>query len=108
MKPDGIWRGGASYPGKPDLSCHRALPPMTENRLDEEIPKREGAAGGRFTGSTEESGPMKPGNSVEDKTLRIGKGKTQAGCEQRRRVNPKPGCLDRVIGTGEVVNERWQ
>ena len=25
--------------------------------------------GGRFTGSTYEAGPMKPGNSVEDKTL---------------------------------------
>ncbi len=51
---------------------------------------------------------MKPGNSVEEKTLRIGKGETQAGCVQRRRVNPKPGCLDNVIGTGEAVDERWQ
>ncbi len=81
---------------------------MTENRLDEEIPKRGGTEGGRFTGSTEESGPMKPGNSVEEKTLRIGKGESQAGCVQRRRVNPKPGCLDNVIGTGEAVDERWQ
>ncbi len=81
---------------------------MTENRLDEEIPKRGGTEGGRFTGSTEESGPMKPGNSVEEKTLRIGKGKSQAGCVQRRGVNPQPGCLDNVIGTGEAVDERWQ
>ena len=29
----------------------------------------QGTEGGRFTGSTEDSGPMKPGNSVEDKTL---------------------------------------
>ena len=28
-----------------------------------------GAEGGRSTGSTDDSGPMKPGNSVEDKTL---------------------------------------
>ena len=46
----------------------------TENRIDEETPKREGAEGGRFTGSTEDSGPMKPGNSVEEKTLMIRKG----------------------------------
>jgi hypothetical protein len=31
-----------------------------------------GAEGDRFTGSTEDSGPMKPGNSVEDKTLTTG------------------------------------
>jgi hypothetical protein len=29
----------------------------------------QGTEGGRFTDSTEDSGPMKPGNSVEDKTL---------------------------------------
>ncbi len=51
---------------------------------------------------------MKPGNSVEEKTLRIGKGESQAGCVQRRRVNLQPGCLDNVIGTGEAVDERWQ
>jgi hypothetical protein len=52
---------------------------MTENRLDEGNPKRGGTEGGRFTGSTEESGPMKPGNSVEEKTLRIRKGETTGG-----------------------------
>jgi hypothetical protein len=31
----------------------------------------EGPEGGRFTGSTEDSGPMKPSNSVEGKTLTI-------------------------------------
>jgi hypothetical protein len=35
------------------------LPETTANRLDEEIPKRGGAEGGRFTGGTEEAGPMK-------------------------------------------------
>jgi hypothetical protein len=50
------------------------LPETTANRLDEETPKRGGAEGGRFTGSTEDSGPVKPGNSVEDKTLTIRKG----------------------------------
>ena len=81
---------------------------MTENRLDEETPKRGGTEGGRFTGSTDDSGPMKPGNRVEEKTLRIGKGETQAGRVQCRHVNPRPDCLDIVIGTGEVVDERWQ
>ena len=32
--------------------------------------------GGRFTGSTDKLGPMKPGNSVEEKTLMIGKEKS--------------------------------
>ena len=46
------------------------LPETTANRIDEETPKRRGAEGGRFTGGTDDSGPMKPGNSVEDKTLK--------------------------------------
>ena len=33
----------------------------------------QGTEGGRFTGSTDDSGPRKPGNRVEDKTLTIGK-----------------------------------
>ena len=51
---------------------------------------------------------MKPGNSVEEKTLRIGKGETQTECAMHHRVDPKPGCLDFVIEAGEVVDERWQ
>ena len=51
------------------LSCRCRLLATTANRLDEGTPKRGGAEGGRFTDSTEDSGPMKPGNSVEDKTL---------------------------------------
>jgi len=70
------------------------LPQTTENRIDEETPKRGGIEGGRFTGSSEDSGPMKPGNSVEEKTLTIRK--------------PRPGYLDSVIEIGEAVNERWQ
>ena len=53
------------------LSCGRRLPVTTANRLDEETPKREGAEGGRLTGSTKDSGPMKPGNRVEENTLKI-------------------------------------
>jgi hypothetical protein len=35
------------------------LPETTANRLDEEIPKRGGAEGGRSTDNTEEAGPTK-------------------------------------------------
>ena len=38
-----------------------------ENRSEEANPKRVG----RFTDSTEDSGPEKPGNRAEDKTLTI-------------------------------------
>ena len=31
--------------------------------------REKGAEGVRFTGSTDDSGPMKPGNSVEEKTM---------------------------------------
>lgn len=51
---------------------------------------------------------MKPGNSVEEKTLRIGKGETRAGHSQCHRVDPKPDFLERVIEKGEAVDERWQ
>ncbi len=85
---------------------------MTEYRPDEEIPKRAGTEGGRFAGSTDESGPMKPGNSVEEKTLRTGKGETQAGRVQCRHVNPRPGCLDRHRDRGsrgrEVAVIAWR
>ena len=33
----------------------------------------QGTEGGRFTDSTDNSGPMKPDNRVEDKTLTTGK-----------------------------------
>ena len=33
----------------------------------------QGTKGGRFTGTTEDSGPKKPGNRVEDKTLKTWK-----------------------------------
>jgi hypothetical protein len=33
----------------------------------------QGTEGGRSTGSTGDSGPMKPGNRAEDKTLTTGK-----------------------------------
>ena len=79
---------------------------MTAYQPDEEIPKRGGTEGGRFTGSTDESGPMKPGNSVEEKTLRIRKGKAIAGHNQCRRADPGPDFPGSVIGRGKAVDER--
>ncbi len=98
MKLDGIRGGGASYPGKP--SC-----PVVEGcrRRQSAEPRRrsrggEVAEGGRSAGSTDDSGPMKPGNSVEGKTPTIRRGSD----------SPKPGYLDIVVEIGEVVDERWQ
>jgi hypothetical protein len=51
---------------------------------------------------------MKPGNSVEEKTLRIRKGEAKAGREQCHRADPRPDFLGSVIEKGEVVDERWQ
>ena len=50
----------------------------------------QGTEGGRFTDNTEDSGPMKPGNSVEGKTLTTGK--------TGRRKN---------VEAGEPVARRW-
>ena len=45
-----------------------AMDTIKPNRIGE--PEAgQGTEGGRFTDSTDDSGPMKPGNSVEDKTL---------------------------------------
>jgi len=51
---------------------------------------------------------MKPGDSVEEKTLRIRKGETRAGYPQCHRVDPKPDFPGFVAGEGEAVDERWQ
>jgi hypothetical protein len=77
---------------------------MAENRLDQGTPKREGTEGGRFTGSTDEAGPMKPGNSVEDKTLKT----RQKGINilKERSVCRRLAIPGNVTGIGEVVDER--
>ncbi len=49
---------------------------------------------------------MKPGNSVEEKTLRIRKGEAIAVSNQRYRVDPKPDCPGIVFGRGKAVDER--
>ena len=101
MKPDGIWGGGASYPGKPywpgveRCERHHKTEPKRRTRSG------EGPEGGRFTGSTEDSGPMKPGNSVEEKTLT-----TRGGIKDL--PSAKPGCSNFVVGAWEAVDERRQ
>jgi hypothetical protein len=62
-----------SYPGKPSCLWCTKLREAPSNRLGSGAPVTgKGAEGGRSTGSTEDSGPMKPGNSVEEKTLTTG------------------------------------
>jgi hypothetical protein len=83
---------------RPDIRCTKPLwswtgygevmrltqgsPPALVPRLSSGIikPNRrgepeagQGVEGGRFTDSTDDLGPMKPGNRVEDKILRTGK-----------------------------------
>jgi len=79
MKPDGIWEGGASYPGKPSCTVDDSCRRQQKTEIDEETPKRLGAEGGRSTDSTEDLGPMKLGNNVEEKTLTIRQEKTKEG-----------------------------
>ncbi len=56
----------------PDLALRAAIDAIKPSRTGE-LRSGEGSEGGRFTGSTYDSGPKKPGNSVEDKTLTTGK-----------------------------------
>ncbi len=98
------------------------MPETTVNRIDEEAQKRGGAEGGRFTGGTEDSGPRKPGNSVEEKTLTTRRrgaqqgvlGKEPAACGGQHTAAPKasswipcePGGSKIVVGVWEAVDER--
>ena len=50
---------------------------------------------------------MKPGNSVEEKTLPTGKGEMRADARTSQPIEPKPGPLECVIKRGEIVDERW-
>ena len=76
--------------------CHRTLREMAANQLDEETPKRGGAEGGRFTGSTDDSGPMKQGQPCGG----------QNPDDQERGNNSASGVVDIVINSGEAVDER--
>ena len=79
------------------LFSRRRLPATTANRLEEETPKREGTEGGRFTDSTNDSGPMKRwqqrgGENPDDQ-------------EEGNRF-PRPDSLKRVMEREEAVDER--
>jgi len=58
--------------GSPPVLALRAVLNAYKTEIAEGEPEAViGTEGGRFTGSTNDSGPKKPGNSVEDKTLTI-------------------------------------
>jgi hypothetical protein len=59
MKLDGIRGEVVRLTRGSPLVLPLKLPETAENRIDEEIPKQGGAAGGRFTDNTEEAGLMK-------------------------------------------------
>jgi len=61
----------ASYPGSPPALVLEVFNTIKLSRIGN--PEAVQDRGGRSTGSTYDSGPMKPGNSVEDKTLTIRK-----------------------------------
>ena len=98
MKPDGIWGGGASYPGKPFCPVAKGC----RRRQQTDSPRRSRSEEGQRVADSrvvlDDSGPMKPGNSVEGKTPTIRRGSDSS----------KPGYLDMVVEIGEVVDERWQ
>ena len=54
-------------------------------------------------GSTEDSGPMKPGNSVEDKTLTTGKQREDQG-----RADAGFGNLEEDPDRREIAIRRWE
>jgi len=80
------------------LFCCRRLAAMTATRLDEETPKRGGTEGGRFTESTNDSGPM---------TRWSQRGGEHPDDLEEENDFPRPGSLTRVDERGEAVDERW-
>lgn len=67
-------------PGEDLLLCWSQLLGPVENRIAEGVPGGDkGAEVGRSADSTEETGPKKPGNRVEEKTLKTRKGLSESG-----------------------------
>ena len=67
-------------PGEDLLLCSSQLRAGVENRIAEGAPGGEkGAEVGRSADSTVKTGPMKPGNRVEEKTLKTRKGRPESG-----------------------------
>ena len=69
---DEIWGGGAILPGEILLFWPRSFPggAIKPNREGRETLIGKGTEEGRSACSTEDSGPEKPGNRVEEKTLK--------------------------------------
>jgi len=58
-----------SYPVKPSCTGIPVVGDLIKPNREGDPEAGLGAEGGRSTGSTDDSGPMKPGDSVEGKTL---------------------------------------
>jgi hypothetical protein len=89
-------------PGEDLLLCWSQLLGPVENRIAEGVPGgEEGAEVGRSADSTEEAGPKKPGNRVEEKTLRTRKGLAEnrhlaVGSRRRKAMRTSGSSGDRV------------
>ncbi len=90
LKLDGIRGRVCVLPREALLFWHPegARKPSREGRS----PSDKGAEGGRSTDSTEDSGPMKPGNSVEEKTLTTGERRSKAASDNRASGVSPTGC----------------
>jgi len=73
VKLDSIRRGVRLTQGSPPAMARKAIK-LKPNRRTR---SGGGCRGWQIQGSTEDSGPMKPGNSVEDKTLTTGRSKVR-------------------------------
>jgi len=69
-------------PGSPPALEREAVASSIKPTRERRSRNEKGAEGGRSTGSTDDSGPEKPGNSVEEKTLQTGT--QRAGAFQAR------------------------
>ncbi len=90
LKLDGIRGRVCALPREALLLWHPegARKPNREGHT----PSGKGAEGGRSMDSTEDSGPMKPGNSVEEKTLTTGERRSEAASENRASCMSPTGC----------------
>jgi hypothetical protein len=94
VKWDGIRRGGASYPGKPSCTGAAAAGDTIKPNRRGEPEAGQGAKGGRFADTTDDSGPVKPGNRVEDKTLKTGKTRESKNASEGEPVSGEDGTID--------------
>ena len=80
VKLDGIQGGWCILPRETLLHWNpKGAKDFIKPNREGEPEAGQGAKGDRFTGSTEDSGPMKPGNRAEDKTLTTGRRKRREG-----------------------------